>query len=126
MKLLHYMQGLLAVIRFCREYRHYLLGWSFIVCTDHSSPTWLMRFKQPEGQLAQWLEELSQFDMTIQHRPGHKHGNADGLSMTIKITCLCHLPVNIIAKATSAICCGSSGWLLSKLAATMYIVYIVS
>ena len=29
-----------------------------------------MRFKQPEGQLAQWLEELSQFDITIQHRPG--------------------------------------------------------
>ena len=71
---------LLAVIRFCREYCHYLLGRSFIVHTDHSSLTWLMRLKQPEGQLAQWLEELSQFDMTIQHRLGHKHGNADGLS----------------------------------------------
>ena len=75
---------LLAVIRFCREYHHYLLGRSFIVCTDHSSLTWLMRFKQPEGQLARWLEELSQFDMTIQHRPGHKHGNADGLSRILE------------------------------------------
>ena len=25
-----------------------------------------------EGQLAQWLEELSQFDMTIQHQAGRK------------------------------------------------------
>ena len=70
---------LLAVIRFCREYHHYLLGRSFIVHTDHSSLTWLMRSKQPEGQLARWLEELSQFDMTIQHRPGCKR-NTDGLS----------------------------------------------
>ena len=58
---------LLAVVRFCREYRHYLLGRSFIVRIDHSSLTWLMRFKHVEGQLARWLEELSQFDMTIQH-----------------------------------------------------------
>ena len=27
-----------------------------------------------------WLEELSQFHMTVLHRPGIKHGNADGLS----------------------------------------------
>ena len=39
-----------------------------------------MRFKQVEGQLTRWLEELSQFDMTIQHRAGQKHQNADPLS----------------------------------------------
>ena len=33
-----------------------------------------------QGQLARWLEELSQFDMTVVHRPGIKHGNADGMS----------------------------------------------
>ena len=71
---------LLAIVRFTREYRHYLLGQSFIVCTDHSSLTWLMCFKQVEGQLARWLEKLSQFDMTIQHRAGRKHQNADSLS----------------------------------------------
>ena len=71
---------LLAVLRFTREYRHYLLGRSFIVRTDHSSLTWLMRFKNAEGMIARWLEELSQYDMIIQHRPGKKHGNADGLS----------------------------------------------
>ena len=33
-----------------------------------------------EGQLAQWMEELSQFDMSVLHRPGKYHINADALS----------------------------------------------
>ena len=39
-----------------------------------------MRFKLIEGQLARWLEELTQYDLKILHRPGNKHSNADGLS----------------------------------------------
>ena len=30
--------------------------------------------------MARWMEELSQYHMTVQHRQGVKHGNADGLS----------------------------------------------
>ncbi|CAG2185027.1 unnamed protein product [Mytilus edulis] len=71
---------LLAVVKFCRHFRHYLLGRRFILRTDHNSLVWLMRFKHIEGQLARWLEELSSFDMEIIHRPGKKHCNADGLS----------------------------------------------
>jgi hypothetical protein len=26
------------------------------------------------------MEELSQYDMVIKHRPGKNHGNADGIS----------------------------------------------
>jgi hypothetical protein len=51
-----------------------------MVRTDHNSLTWLMNFKEPQGQLARWLEELSQFNMEIQHRLGKKHTNADALS----------------------------------------------
>ena len=71
---------LLAVITFTRQFRHYLLGRRFTIRTDHSSLTWLTRFKKPEGQLARWLEELGQYDMQIIHRAGSKHGNADSLS----------------------------------------------
>jgi hypothetical protein len=71
---------LLAVVTFTRVFRHYLLGRRFTVRTDHSSLVWLMRFKNIGGQLARWLEELSQFDMEIEHRSGVKHSNADGLS----------------------------------------------
>ena len=40
---------LLAVIRFARQFRRYLLGRKFIVWTDHSSLTWLLNFKEPQG-----------------------------------------------------------------------------
>ena len=71
---------LLAVITFTRQFRHYLLGRPFLVRTDHHSLVWLTRFKKPIGQLARWLEELSQYNMSIIHRSGKLHGNADGLS----------------------------------------------
>ena len=35
-------------------------------------------FKSPRGQMARWLERLSDFD--VQHRSGRLHNNADGLS----------------------------------------------
>jgi hypothetical protein len=71
---------LLAVVRFTRQFRHYLLGRNFVIRTDHNSLTWLMRFKYIEGQLSRWLEEVQLFDMSIQHRPGRLHENADSLS----------------------------------------------
>ncbi|KAK3105395.1 hypothetical protein FSP39_024200 [Pinctada imbricata] len=77
---------LLAVVRFTRQLRHYLLGRKFIVRTDHSSLQWLMNFKDPQGQLARWLEELSQYWMIIRHRPGIKHQNADALSRMPEIS----------------------------------------
>lgn len=63
---------LLAVVRFTRQFRHYLLGRQFLIRTDHSSLRWLLNFKEPDGQLARWLEELSQYDMVVKHRAGKK------------------------------------------------------
>ena len=51
---------------------------------DHSSLTWLLNFKDPQGQIARWLEELSQYNMRIVHRPGKNHGNADALSRAVQ------------------------------------------
>lgn len=83
---------LLAIIRFTRQFRHYLLGRRFVLRTDHSSLAWLMGFKNIEGQLARWLEELSSYDMVVQHRPGVKHADADGLSRIADDTpyCTCY------------------------------------
>lgn len=71
---------LLAVVKFCRHFRHYLLGRRFTLRTYHNSLVWLLRFKHIEGQLDRWLEELAQFDMEIIHRPGKNHTNGDGMS----------------------------------------------
>ena len=67
---------LLSVVRFTRQFRHYLLGRKFLLRTDHNSLIWLLRFKHIE----ELIEKLSQFDNEVQNRPGTKHGNADGLS----------------------------------------------
>ena len=71
---------LLAVVKFCRQFRHYLLGRFFIIRTDHNSLVWLTRFKYIEGQLARWIEELAQYNYKIIHRKGSEHVNADALS----------------------------------------------
>ena len=46
---------------FTKHFRHYLLGNKFKVRTDHNSLIWLMRFKNIEGQLARWIEELQNY-----------------------------------------------------------------
>ena len=72
---------LLAVVRFTHQYRHYLVGKPFVIRTDHSSLRWLMHFKEPQGQMARWLEEMSHYPILhIEHREGRKHTNADALS----------------------------------------------
>ena len=73
---------LLAVVtfKFVQQFSHYLFGRRFIIRTDQGALWWIMSFKEPNDQMARWLEVLSQFDFKIQHREGSKHGNADVLS----------------------------------------------
>ncbi|KAL7883281.1 hypothetical protein SRHO_G00009390 [Serrasalmus rhombeus] len=71
---------LLAVVEGLRHFRTYVYGVPFKLRTDHASLLWLMRFREPEGQLARWLTRLQEFDYTAEHRPGRSHGNADALS----------------------------------------------
>ena len=71
---------LLAVVTFVKQFRPYFLNKYFTLHTDHGSLTWLCNFKEPEGQLARWLEQLQEYDYTIVHRSGRKHRNADALS----------------------------------------------
>jgi len=40
----------------------------------------LTTFRNLEGQLARWLEQIQQYDFEIVYRKGNLHSNADGLS----------------------------------------------
>ena len=71
---------MLALVWAIRYFRPYLYGRPFLARTDHSSLKWLQSFKEPEGQVARWLQILAEFHFTVEHRPGKKHGNADALS----------------------------------------------
>jgi hypothetical protein len=71
---------LLAVVKAIIHFRPYLYGKEFKIRTDHASLLWLCRRTMPSAQVARWLEILSEFNFSIEHRAGVKHGNADGLS----------------------------------------------
>ena len=65
---------LLAIIQVTKHFHHYLYGREFTVRTDHAALKWLLNFKNPEGRTACWLEHLQQYNFTIEHRHGEKHG----------------------------------------------------
>ncbi|PIK55024.1 hypothetical protein BSL78_06756 [Apostichopus japonicus] len=78
---------LYAIVASIKHFHHYLYGAEFLVRTDHGALRWLLNFKQPEGQIARWLEMLGTYNYEIQHRPGSKHGNADALSRRPCVDC---------------------------------------
>ena len=71
---------MLALIFFVKHFKHYLLGREFLLRTDHASLVWLHKFKEPDGQIARWLQQLGPYTFQIQHRVGKRHGNADALT----------------------------------------------
>ena len=78
---------LLAIVESVKYFHHYLYGRHFLIRSDHSSLQWLLRFKNPEGQLARWLTLLFTYDWEVKHRPGKDHGNADALSRRPCVDC---------------------------------------
>ena len=71
---------LLAAVTFINYFRQFSLGKHFVLRTDHGSLQWLHSLKEPEGQLARWLECLQEYNFNIQHRKGNHHQNADASS----------------------------------------------
>ncbi|GBL58161.1 Retrovirus-related Pol polyprotein from transposon 297 [Araneus ventricosus] len=71
---------LLAIVKSIEHFHHYLYGRNFLLRTDHASLRWLLNFKEPEVQIARWIQRLQEYDFEIQHRKGTSHGNADALS----------------------------------------------
>ncbi|KRY44222.1 Retrovirus-related Pol polyprotein from transposon 17.6, partial [Trichinella britovi] len=71
---------MLALVLALKQFRCLLYGRKFTVRTDHGSLTWLRTFKEPEGHVAQWLQQQREFDFEVIYRPGRKHQNAEELS----------------------------------------------
>jgi hypothetical protein len=79
----------LAVVWAVLMLRPYLDGAHFRVRSDHEALRWLLTLKEPSGRLARWRLRLSEFDFTIQYRPGIKNSLADGCS---RLRCLTQSP----------------------------------
>ncbi|GBN46994.1 Transposon Ty3-G Gag-Pol polyprotein [Araneus ventricosus] len=71
---------LLVIVKSIEHSHHYLYGPKFLLRTDHAPLRWLLNFREPEGQIARWIQRLQEYDFEIQHRKGTSHGNADTLS----------------------------------------------
>ena len=55
---------MLAVEWAVRYFGAYLWGRCFIIRTDHKSLQWLKSFKDPQGQVARWLDILVEYDFS--------------------------------------------------------------
>ena len=71
---------MLAVVTALRKFKTYLWGRPILLRTDNAAVNYMLHIKEPEGQLARWLEELGCYNLQVTHRPGRSHGNADALS----------------------------------------------
>ncbi|KRX79180.1 Retrovirus-related Pol polyprotein from transposon [Trichinella sp. T6] len=74
---------MLALVWVTRHFRPYLYGRKFTARTDHNELRWLRNFREPEGQVARWLERLAEYEFEVVHRPGQQHRNADALSRRV-------------------------------------------
>ncbi|GFQ86315.1 retrovirus-related Pol polyprotein from transposon 17.6 [Trichonephila clavata] len=66
---------LLAIVKAVENFHSYLYGRKFLLRTDHASLTWLLNFKNTEGQIARWIQKLEEYDFEIKHRKGSLHEN---------------------------------------------------
>ena len=70
----------MQVVSALKHLHSYLYGQEMLLRTDNAAVSWLTNLKMPRGQIARWLPEIGNYNLTITHRPGRQHGNADALS----------------------------------------------
>ena len=71
----------LAVVWAVRQFRHYLLGTTFEIITDHNALRWLFtKQTNPTPRISRWITTMMEYNFIISYRPGRVNQNADALS----------------------------------------------
>ena len=65
------------MVKEVQHFQSYLYGIHFTVQTDHAALKWLLNSREPEGQVARWIQLLQEYNFKIQHWAGSRHLNAD-------------------------------------------------
>jgi hypothetical protein len=73
-------QECLAMVFSVKKYRLYLLMNPVVFFVDHMALRYLVNKPELSGRLARWVLLLSEFDYTVQYKPGKMHLQADHLS----------------------------------------------
>ena len=79
---------LLAVVQALQAFHSYLYRQPVTVRTDNAAVSWMQNLKNPTGQTARWLQELGTYNLTVVHRSGTQHRNADAMSRHPCTKCL--------------------------------------
>ena len=58
----------LAIKLAVKAFQMYLLGWPFIIQTDHRTLQWLSNVKDENSHLARWSLALQPYQFEIQHK----------------------------------------------------------
>ena len=77
-----YNQELLRIVQALKEWQHYVQGsgHTTMVHTDHKNLTYFQKAQKLSNQQAQWSLFLSEFNIKLQHLPGHTMILSDVLS----------------------------------------------
>lgn len=74
-------QELLAIKEALKHWKHYLLGISFTIHSDHQSLQYIFSQRDLSGKLLRWCDFLQQFDFdNIRYLPGSQNPVGDALS----------------------------------------------
>jgi len=76
---------LLAFLFATKQFICYLYRRKFTVYTDHRALKWLLNLQDPSSRLTQWAMKLSEYEYTVEHRPGTKMRHADALSRHVNL-----------------------------------------
>jgi hypothetical protein len=71
---------LFAIIFALRHWRHFLIGRPIVVRSDHSALRYLMSSKSLSSQWARYLDEIADYDIKVEWKPGREQRIADFLS----------------------------------------------
>lgn len=71
---------LLGVVWAVKRFRCYVYGQDFTVYTDHKPLLGIHKMKDPSSRLLRLYLKLSEFSITLEHKPGKHNVIADGLS----------------------------------------------
>lgn len=76
----------LAIVFVLKTWRHYLIGNTFVLYTDHEPLKWLLSHKIGNSKVARWLLTIQEFDFLVEYRKGSDNKNADALSRICLLT----------------------------------------
>ena len=73
----------LAIKASLNKFRFYILGYPLVVRTDNKPALFLLRSKQVEGRLANYLASIMEYNPKFEHIPGKENHFADYLSRNV-------------------------------------------